>query len=74
MSPATKKEVITKNMTFGEVLEKHPETVRIFFKYQLHCIGCPISAKENIEEGAKSHGIKLDKLLAELNKAAKKSK
>ncbi len=72
MPAADKKGLITKDMTFHEVLEKHPQTVSIFFKYQLHCIGCPISASESIEQGARSHGIKVEKLLAELNKAAKK--
>lgn len=65
---------ITKDMTFSEIMEKYPQTVSIFFKYQLHCIGCPISAKETVEEGARSHNIKVEKLLAELNKAAKKGK
>jgi hybrid cluster-associated redox disulfide protein len=61
---------ITKDMTFGEVMKKYPETAGVFFNYQLRCIGCPISAMETIEHGARAHNIKLVKLLADLNKAS----
>lgn len=63
---------ITKNMTFAEVIEKYPETIDVFLKHGLHCIRCPIGARETIEEGAKAHGIPIEELLKELNEAIKK--
>jgi hybrid cluster-associated redox disulfide protein len=65
---------ITKEMTFSDVMEKYPQTVAVFFRYNLHCAGCPMSSGETIERGAASHGIDLKKLLNDLNKAAKSSK
>ena len=64
--------MITKEMTFAEVLEKHPETVEVFLKNGLHCIGCPVASSESIEDGAKAHGIDVDKLIKEINKVIKK--
>ena len=64
---------INKNMRLGEIVEKYPGTIDIFFKYNLHCAGCYAAGFESIEEGAKAHGItgkKFDELMKELNKAA----
>lgn len=63
---------ITKDMKLGEVISKHPETIEIFMKHGLHCVGCFVSSYESIEDGALAHSIDLKKLLNELNKVAKK--
>jgi len=59
---------ITKEMTFGEVLKKYPETVKTFFQYGMHCFGCHIATEETIEQGALAHGVAVDKLIEDLNK------
>jgi len=66
------KEVISKDMSLGDVLNKHPEVVEVMYKHGLHCVGCHIAAWETIEQGAASHGIDLKKLLDEMNKAVGK--
>ncbi len=63
---------ITKKTVLGEVVMKHPETAAVFFKYGLPCAMCHLAFGETIEEAAELHGIKLDKLLKDLNKAIKK--
>jgi hybrid cluster-associated redox disulfide protein len=63
---------ITKDMKLQEVISKFPKTVEVFSKYGLHCFGCFAAAFENIEQGAKAHGIDVDKLIEDLNKAIKK--
>ncbi len=59
---------ITKEMTFGEVLKKYPETVKTFFQYGMHCFGCHLAVDETIEQGALAHGVMVDKLIDDLNK------
>ncbi|MDD5192744.1 MAG: DUF1858 domain-containing protein [Candidatus Nanoarchaeia archaeon] len=59
---------ITKEMSFSEIIEKHPEAAGILFESGMHCCGCPMSADESLEQGAKAHGIKVDELLKKLNK------
>ncbi|KPK99464.1 MAG: hypothetical protein AMJ91_07755 [candidate division Zixibacteria bacterium SM23_73_3] len=59
---------ITKDMTFGEVLKRHPETVKTFFQYGMHCFGCHLAVDETIEQGAMAHGVEIDKLIDDLNK------
>jgi len=63
---------ITKNMILGEVARKYPETINVFLEHGLPCAMCHVAFHETIEQGAKSHGIKVDKLVEELNKAIKK--
>lgn len=58
---------ITKDMTIQEVVEKNPETIRVFLEHGLHCIGCAVARFENIEQGAMAHGIDVDALMRDLN-------
>lgn len=65
------KNKITKDMTLGEIAEKHPKAAEVLLKYGLHCIGCSVAVWETLEQGAAAHGIQgkeLEKLLKELNK------
>ncbi|NJD76462.1 MAG: DUF1858 domain-containing protein [Candidatus Methanoperedens sp.] len=59
---------ITKEMTIEEVVTQYPETMMVFMRHGLHCVGCHVSAFESIEEGAMAHGINTDALVADLNK------
>ncbi len=65
---------ITKDMTIEEVVTQYPETMMVFTRHGLHCVGCHVSAFENIEEGAQAHGINVDALVADLNKVVSSRK
>jgi hybrid cluster-associated redox disulfide protein len=60
---------ITKTMGIVEIVENHPETLAVFQKYGLGCIGCAAAHFENLEQGALAHGIDIEALVADLNKA-----
>jgi hybrid cluster-associated redox disulfide protein len=64
------RQMITKDMSFGEVLQRFPQTVSVFSKYGMHCIGCSMSAFETIEQGALAHRIDVKKFVDDLNTAA----
>ena len=55
-------------MTISEVLKAKPEASEVLHEFGMHCLGCAIAAGESIEEAAEAHGIKLEDLLAALNK------
>ncbi len=69
-----KKQKITKNIIISELINKHPETINILSEFGFHCIGCPISSQESLEQGAKAHGINITELLKALNNAIKEKK
>lgn len=60
---------ITKNSIIGDVLDKHPETEELFFSIGMHCLGCPASRGETIEEACMVHGADVDALIDSLNEA-----
>jgi hybrid cluster-associated redox disulfide protein len=70
----SKKGKITEKSTIMEVVQKNPETIEVFMKHGLHCIGCTAAQFESIEEGCQAHGIDAEKLVADLNKAVSKKK
>lgn len=60
---------ITKNMSIGEVLEKHPSTEKVFLKFfGQGCFTCPGAKMEDIAFGATMHGMDADTVVEELNK------
>ena len=66
-----KKEKISKNMTFAELIEASPKAAKKLAEKGMFCCGCPMAMMETIEQGAKAHGIDPDKLVKELNENKK---
>jgi hybrid cluster-associated redox disulfide protein len=64
---------ITKDMSFIQVIQKHPRAGEVLAKYDMGCIGCMGAAGETIEQGAISHGVDVNVLLKDLNDLLKKS-
>ena len=60
---------ITKEMGIIDVIQSYPETIEVFQKYGFGCIGCAAARFENLEAGAKVHGIDPDKMVEDLNAA-----
>lgn len=58
---------IEKNITIGELLKNYPEKAEILLSAGMHCLGCPASQGETIEEACEVHGIDAEELLKELN-------
>ena len=67
---STTEAVINAEMTIGEVLKKHPESLKVFLSHGLMCVGCAVARFENIRQGAQAHGIDVDALITDLNEAA----
>ena len=59
---------VNKEMTIGEVLTLDRHTAPIFMAFGMHCLGCPVSTGESIQDAAAVHGIDADQLIEELNK------
>ena len=59
--------VITKNTTIGEVLARDINTAQYFINMGMHCLGCPHSQGESLEEACMVHGTDVDELVIELN-------
>ena len=58
---------ITKDMIIGDILKINMGVVPILLNEGMHCIGCPASQGESLEEACMVHGIDADALTVKLN-------
>ena len=58
----------SKDTKRGEILEVAPEKAEILLQAGMHCLGCPASQEETLEEACAVHGIDVEALVEELNK------
>ena len=64
---------ITKDTIVGDILDVAPQTAPIFLSIGMHCLGCPSSRGETVEEACMVHGLtgeQMDKLLDIVNEEA----
>ena len=66
--------MITKDITIGELLKEVPDVAPVLLSAGMHCLGCPASQAESIEDEAMVHGIDSDELVAEINAFIEKNK
>ncbi|MGN0453147.1 MAG: DUF1858 domain-containing protein [Ruminococcus sp.] len=59
---------ISKNSIIGDVLDMYPDTAPLFLEMGMHCLGCPASRGETIEEACQVHGADADALVEKLIK------
>ena len=58
---------ITKDMVIGDILDKEPGTAMFFLEMGMHCLGCPASRGETVEEACAVHGVNAADLVAKIN-------
>ncbi len=58
---------VTKQSIIGDVIDYDRETAIFFFEIGMHCLGCPASRGETIEEACAVHGTDADELVKKLN-------
>ena len=59
--------MIDKNMKIGALLEANPEKAEILLEVGMHCLGCPASQMETLEEACAVHGIDVNEVIEKLN-------
>ena len=59
---------INKDTTIWEILEKAPEKAELLLEVGMHCLGCPASQMETLEEACAVHGIDVNEVVEKLNK------
>ncbi len=58
---------VTKETIIGDVLDDDIETAQFFFEIGMHCLGCPHSRGESIEDACAVHGTDADELVKKIN-------
>lgn len=58
---------ITKDTIIGDILQINPNSAPILMEMGMHCLGCPASQGETLEEACMVHGANVDEIVARLN-------
>lgn len=58
---------VTKNTLIGDLLANDMNAARFLFEMGMHCVGCPASAMESLEEACAVHGADVDELVKKIN-------
>ena len=58
---------VTKQTLIGDILDFDVETAQFFFEIGMHCLGCPHSRGESIEDACAVHGTDADALVNKIN-------
>ena len=59
--------MIERTTKIGELLQIAPEKADILLQAGMHCLGCPASQEETIEEACEVHGIDVEEVVEKLN-------
>ena len=58
---------ITKDTIIGDILDIAPQAAPVFMSIGMHCLGCPASRGETVEQACAVHGIPVEEVLGKLN-------
>lgn len=58
---------VTKDMLIGQILQEDATVAPILMASGMHCVGCPSSQGESLEEASLVHGMDCDELVAKIN-------
>ena len=59
---------VTKDMLIGDILDADNGTAEFFLNMGMHCLGCPASRGETVEEACMVHGVDPDAFLEQVNR------
>ena len=58
---------VSKDMLIGQLLQIDANIAPILMRAGMHCLGCPSSQMESLEEAAMVHGMDIDVLVNQIN-------
>ena len=59
------------DMPVDEIMRRWPATIRLFLRYRMLCVGCPIGVFHTVTDACDAHGVDRDALEAELLAASR---
>ncbi len=64
--------VVTNDTLIGDILDFDRTTAPFFLEMGMHCLGCPSSRGETIEQACEVHGVDCNQLIEKINEHLKK--
>ena len=58
---------VSKETLIGQIVREYPESAEVLFGIGMHCLGCPASQAESLEEACAVHGVDPDEVVKAIN-------
>lgn len=58
----------------GEIVTQYPEAIEILLSIGMHCLGCPASRSESLEEACMVHDIPAEQVIDAINEKIAENK
>lgn len=58
---------IDKHTLIGDILDLDESTVPFFMEMGMHCLGCPASRGESLEQACLVHGVDVEEMVQKIN-------
>lgn len=62
-------DLLIPDLIVADVIDKWPQTIPVFMKYRLGCIGCAMATFDTLADVLNNYNLTPDRLLSELNRA-----
>jgi hybrid cluster-associated redox disulfide protein len=60
---------ITNQMTIAEILERWPQTIPVFLRYQTSCVGCSMNIFETLEDAIRIYHLQQTDFFKDLERS-----
>ena len=59
--------VVSRKTLIGEIVNQYPETAEVLLGIGMHCLGCPASQAESLEDACAVHGVDPESVIKAIN-------
>ena len=59
--------VVNRKTLIGEIVNQNPETAEVLLGIGMHCLGCPASQAESLEDACAVHGVDPESVIKAIN-------
>ena len=59
--------VVNRKTLIGEIVNQYPETAEVLLGIGMHCLGCPASQAESLEDACAVHGVDPESVIMAIN-------
>lgn len=58
---------VNEKTLIGEIVSQYPEAAEVLFGIGMHCLGCPASQAESLEDACAVHGVDPERVVEAIN-------
>ena len=59
--------VVNRKTLIGEIVRNYPEAIDVLMSIGMHCLGCPASQMESLEDACAVHGFDPESVIKAIN-------